>query len=140
VRRAPGRVVLAIGKERTRIGLPEAALDLSALRVVIEQVIRASPRLGIGARKIAARGCRRPGERRITPRKTGEVLPPPALRWQATLIAVALQPVLQVPPHVGPFAGEDAVHDHVARRTVAARAEVPQHAVLPRAQCLDGAL
>ena len=63
MRRAPGRVVLAIGKERTRIGTPEAALDLSALRVVIEQGIRASARLGMGARKIAARGCRRPSER-----------------------------------------------------------------------------
>jgi len=32
----PGRVVLAVGKERTRIGVPEATLDLSALRVVID--------------------------------------------------------------------------------------------------------
>jgi len=39
----PGRVVPALGKERTRIGAPEAALDLSALSVVIDQVIRALP-------------------------------------------------------------------------------------------------
>src|SRR6516165_2418375 len=52
----------------------------------------------------------------------------------------AVQPELEMSPDVGPFAGENAVHHDVAWRAVAARAVVPQHAVLFRAERLDGAL
>src|SRR4051812_2395723 len=51
--------------------------------------------------------------------------------------AVARQPQLEMPPHVGPLGGENAVHDGVAHRPVAPQPPMPDHAVLVRAERLD---
>src|SRR5439155_26790189 len=47
---------------------------------------------------------------------------------------------LQVALHIAPLGGHDAVHDAVAHRAVAPLVVMPQHAVLLRAERLDGAL
>src|SRR5262245_43325665 len=62
--------------------------------------------------------------------------------WMGFILAcfMALEAELQVTLHVRPFGGKDAVHDGVANAAVAPRRVMPDHAVLLRAQGLDGTL
>src|SRR5688500_12551187 len=53
---------------------------------------------------------------------------------------VPRQPRREMTLHVRPFVSEDAVHHLVAHGSVAARLMVANHAILPRAECLDRAL
>src|SRR5688572_19505650 len=73
---------------------------------------------------------------------TSQVPPPTTpMPSRPTLMGfMAVQPEFQVALHVRPFGGEHAVHHGVADRAVAPRPVVADHAVLLRAQRLDGAL
>src|SRR4051812_46077875 len=53
---------------------------------------------------------------------------------------MSMQSQLEIPPHVRPFGGENAVHHDVARAAIATDAEMANDAVLPGAKRLDGAL
>src|SRR5688572_12632216 len=87
----------------------------------------------------------RPARRRISSalRLSTSQVPPPTVPMPSrpTLIGFMLpQPELEMAPDVGPFARQHAVHHRVAHRAVAPRPVVADHAVLLRAQRLDGAL
>src|ERR1700758_1448568 len=56
------------------------------------------------------------------------------------LCAESRQSHIQPALHIGPFAGEDRVAHRIAQRAVRAALVSAQHAVLVRAQALDGAL
>src|SRR5262245_42969680 len=73
---------------------------------------------------------------------TSQVPPPtvPMPRSPTLMGFIALQPELEVALHVGPLAGEHAVHHRVADAAVASRPVVADHAVLLRAERLDRAL
>src|SRR5687768_4146125 len=70
-------------------------------------------------------------------------VPPPTVPMPSSPTLIGFMPPqagFEVAPHVGPFRRQHAVHHGVANGAVAPRRVVADHAVLLRAERLDGAL